>query len=328
MSLKRIGLTAVLSLIASWAGGAPALAETPAEKPKESDDAPTFVRLLRDDDGEPLAFQTAVVRYVPADGKNEGLVVDLIGAVHVADKKYYDRLNESFKWYDALLYELVAREEDVPRRDDEGRLKERRGFSMIMALQQGMKGMLELEHQLQHINYEADNFVHADMTPEQFARSMRRRKESFLSLFLKMMKVQMESQQGQTMSDAELIAMLLSKQRAVQMKRLFAEQLAQMGGGIEALQGPEGSTLITERNKKALEVLRREMDAGKKRIGIFYGAGHLADMQQRLIKDFGLKRDKEKWLEAWNLRLPAGAKKQMRKKSPLEAALEALLPAP
>ena len=32
-------------------------------------------------------------------------------------------------------------------------------------LQNGMKDMLELEHQLQHIDYHKDNFVHADMSP-------------------------------------------------------------------------------------------------------------------------------------------------------------------
>ncbi|MEQ8786120.1 MAG: hypothetical protein RIC55_07465 [Pirellulaceae bacterium] len=330
MHLKRIGLTAVLSMIASWAGGPGALAETPAEKPEVEGDASSFVRLLRDEAGEPVAFETAVARYVPADGKNEGLTVDLIAAVHVGDKKYYDRLNESFKAYDALLYELVAREEDVPKRDKEGRLRERPGFSVIMALQQGVKSVLELEHQLSHINYEADNFVHADMTPAEFNRSMRDRKESFFSMFLRMMKAQLETQQGgETMSDAEVIAMLLSKDRAVQMKRAFAEQIEDLDGGMAALEGPEGSTIITERNKKALEVLDREIKAGKQRIGIFYGAGHLADMEKRLAEEFGLKKDKQQWLEAWNLRLPAEADKEMaRKKSPLEAALEALLPKP
>jgi hypothetical protein len=67
------------------------------------------------------------------------------------------------------------------------------------------------------------------------------------------------------------------------------------------LYGPEGSTIITERNKKALEVLDREMKRGKRKLAIFYGAGHLPDFEARLKKDFKLKRQNQRWLEAWKL---------------------------
>jgi hypothetical protein len=48
-------------------------------------------------------------------------------------------------------------------------------------------------------------------------------------------------------------------------------------------------------------VLQKEIDKGHKRIGVFYGAGHLPDMEQRLADDFGLKRAGETWLVAWDL---------------------------
>ena len=66
--------------------------------------------------------------------------------------------------------------------------------------------------------------------------------------------------------------------------------------------GPEGSTLITERNKRALEVLRKQQAAGKHKLGVFYGAGHLSDMHKRLVEEFGLKPIGIVWLEAWDLR--------------------------
>jgi hypothetical protein len=71
---------------------------------------------------------------------------------------------------------------------------------------------------------------------------------------------------------------------------------------LAALSGDDGSsTLITERNKKALQVLRRELDAGKKRIAIFYGAGHLPDMEARLIRDFRAERQQTEWIVGWDL---------------------------
>jgi hypothetical protein len=48
-------------------------------------------------------------------------------------------------------------------------------------------------------------------------------------------------------------------------------------------------------------VLKNQLAQGKKKIGIFYGAGHLSDMDTRLRKDFGLKPVSINWLTAWNL---------------------------
>jgi hypothetical protein len=65
--------------------------------------------------------------------------------------------------------------------------------------------------------------------------------------------------------------------------------------------GEKGSVIISERNKKALSVLKKQLAAGKKEVGIFYGAGHLGDMDQRLRKEFHLKPESIIWLTAWNL---------------------------
>jgi hypothetical protein len=85
------------------------------------------------------------------------------------------------------------------------------------------------------------------------------------------------------------------------MKVAMAEQFDQMEGQLDILDGPEGSTILTERNRKAFEVLDRELKAGKKKIGVFYGAAHLPDMEKRLLSDFGLKRSGERWVSAWSL---------------------------
>jgi len=59
--------------------------------------------------------------------------------------------------------------------------------------------------------------------------------------------------------------------------------------------------LITERNRAALKVLRDQLNAGKKDLAIFYGAGHLADMDERLREDFGFEPVSITWLTAWDL---------------------------
>ena len=279
----------------------PSAKKTPAKKADKQDE-PLFVRLLRDEHDTPTALQTATVRFVAPEAERQGLVVDLIGVVHIGEKEYYERLNEQFKQYDAVLYELVA---PPGTRVPKGGAKSKHPVGQ---LQQLMKNVLELDFQLDHIDYHQQNFQHADMSPEDFAKSMADRNESFFELFLKMMAqgmVQQSKKGGGGTSDAELLMALFDRNRALALKRLVAEQFEDLDGAMSALDGPEGSTLLTERNKKALEVLKQDIDGGQKRLAIFYGAGHMPDMAERLESEFGLKREgKEEWLTAWNMVSP------------------------
>lgn len=261
--------------------------------------APKFLRLERDGKDVPISLQTAVVRYVPAETGANVSTVDLIGAVHIGEKSYYDELNKLFEQYDVVLYELVAPPGTrIPKGAQPGN-------HPIAVLQGGMKDVLELEHQLEYIDYSRANLVHADMSPEEFSKSMADRGESMWSMMFRMMGEGMARQAAAQANgrsfDAELLLALFDPRRATALKRVLAEQFEEMGGTSAALDGPTGSTIITERNKVAFKQLAKEVEAGKKRIGVFYGAGHLPDMEKRLIADFKLKRDQQQWLTAWHL---------------------------
>ncbi len=82
----------------------------------------------------------------------------------------------------------------------------------------------------------------------------------------------------------------------------MAKQFEAMESLLVGLSGPDGSTLITERNKRALEVLDRQIDAGKRKMAVFYGAGHLSDMHKRLLTRQHMVPVKITWIDAWNLR--------------------------
>jgi hypothetical protein len=262
-----------------------------------------WVRLHYDEKGKIVGMQTAIVRYTAAPAAGvayPGVVVDLVGAVHVGDVAYYQQLNEYFKQYDALLYELVAPVGTVVERGRGASNSHPVGF-----LQNGMKNLLDLDHQLEEIDYTCPNFVHADMTPDQFAKAMRDRKESFLQMYFKLMSHAMEHQSEMAASgeslDFELFAALFSKDRPRRLKTALAKQLSEMESLMVSFGGDEGSVIITERNKMALKVLKEQLTAGKKNLGIFYGAGHLNDMDERLRKDFGLSPVSITWMTAWNL---------------------------
>ncbi|MEX2560202.1 MAG: hypothetical protein WD403_09825 [Pirellulales bacterium] len=263
----------------------------------EASASSAFLRLVRNEEGKPTAMETAIVRYVAPDAQREGLCVDLIGVVHIGEAEYYQQLNRQFEQYDALLYELVAPEGTrVPK-------GAKNTGNPVGALQTGMKNILELDYQLEFIDYQRDNFVHADMSPDDFARSMNERGESIWAMMFRMMgqSIAQQNKDPNRSVDAELLLALFDRNRALALKRIMAEQFQDLEGAMSAINGPDGSTIITERNKKALEVLARQIEDGKKRLAIFYGAGHMPDMEKRLLTDFGLKRQDEQWLKAWDL---------------------------
>lgn len=298
-------LLAVLMGLIPKAVAQPAIAEKPKSADQETH-AEEWVRLAVDENKKPLALEVAIVRYVDkrdAD-KNPAKVtkyVDLIGAVHVGDLGYYQELNRRFGGYDALLYELIAPEGTVVERG--------RGTSSVHplgALQNGMKSVLELEHQLEKIDYTRPNFVHADLSPDEFMQSMQDKNESFLQLLIRMMGqgIVQQSQQAAAneSTDLDFFMAIMAKDRARQLKIVMAKQFSAMESMLNGLSGPDGSTIITERNKRALEVLRQQQTAGKRKLGIFYGAGHLPDMHERLLEEFGMQPIATVWLEAWDLR--------------------------
>lgn len=264
-----------------------------------------WIRLERTDAKRPSALQTAVVRYRPAAGNANGPTVDLIAAIHVGDETYYEGLNEEFKQYDALLYELVApKGTKIPKG---GKASSNSG---VGALQNGLKSLLNLEHQLEKVDYTPENFVHADMSPEEFSKKMEERDESFFKLFLRIMVEGManQNQPAATFSDTDLLVALFSKDRTNKLKMMMAEQFAGMESMMVSLGGPDGSTIITERNKVALEVLKTELAQGRQKVGIFYGAGHMNDMDQRLRNEFKLVPTETRWLTAWDLNAKPAAK--------------------
>jgi hypothetical protein len=267
-----------------------------------------FLRVIRTDKGIVTGMETSIARYVPSDEKKKGPVVDLISAVHVGEKAYYKALDKAFEDYDVVLYELVAPEGTrVPKGGGE-----RRG--VVSGIQGGMKDILALEFQLEQVDYTKKNLVHADMSPDQFATAMKDRGESMASMLFKMMGASMAMQsemqaKGQGGAEMEmLLALFDPTNRALKLKRAMAVQFENMDNLSVMFGGKDGSTIIEGRNAAALEVLKKQIADGKQKIGIFYGGGHMPDLQKRLVKDFGMKFEKEDWLEAWSMPEPVAKK--------------------
>mgnify|MGYP000275626149 CR=1 FL=1 len=305
--MKKLFAAIAITLLTTLAPsrGEVAQAAAPSTQPTTTQ----FVRFMEDKQGGGI-LETAAVAYLR---KADGVSVTLIGAVHIADAEYFAGLNESFDHYDALLYEMVKPKDAAPTADDVKKKRKSKGMiGWVGPMQKFMQENLDLAFQLESIKYDGrPNFVHADLDADTFMAMQEERNEGFMKLFIRAYKAEYKKQKaGQRTAAQEitpfhlLAALKAGDDRPRQLKMLFARQLGNIEGQMEIFEGPNGSVIITERNKKCLEVMDAEIAAGKKNIGIFYGAGHFPDMEARMI-GMGFRRVGQTWRTAWNLNPPA-----------------------
>ncbi|HZK82941.1 MAG TPA: hypothetical protein VFC46_17795 [Humisphaera sp.] len=278
--------------------------------------APAKYMRFTDDGHAGGKFETAVVTFKNKDG----VTVRLVGAIHVGERAYYQALNKSFEGDDAVLYELVkAKDAGIPQPGQ-------RSDNPISQFQHMLKDVLNLDFQLDDIDYGKPNFVHADMDAETFAKMQQERGETFEMLMLKQVIKAFTQGDDENKPAAEqtpdtdklvdtVIQVLTRPDMERQIKLAVAKQLDTIEASAMGLDNPDGSVILTERNKVALKVLEKTIANGQKRISIFYGAAHMPDMTTRL-KDMGFTPVKVEWNTAWDLTIrpdqPSGAEKLLK----------------
>lgn len=258
--------------------------------------APEFARIDHDADKRPRALQMSIASYVPSAG--DGLLqIDLVGAIHIGDPAYYADLNERFRDYDVLLYELIAPEGGF----SSNRLEERKGI--LSSTQVAMTKMLDLSFQLDEVNYDAANFVHADLSPGELRASMEERGESlyvyFWRLFFATMNEYAKDPLG--LRDMQMLSGMLASGQDDSFKVMIAYEMTNLDSVQDVLGDDSSNAVIGARNQRAIDVLKREIEAGARRIGIFYGVAHMPDMEERLLDQLDLSWESTDWVDAWQL---------------------------
>jgi hypothetical protein len=99
---------------------------------------------------------------------------------------------------------------------------------------------------------------------------------------------------------AKILEILCRKDSAPELKRLVGREFDQVERLMEGIESAGGTVIIGERNRLALQVLETEVAKGKRKIGIFYGAAHMPDMEHKL-EEKGFIRKATDWLTAWDL---------------------------
>ncbi len=250
-----------------------------------------FIRVKEND--KLAKLQTAVLGY-----EKDGMRVDLVGAIHLADRRYYEFLNKHFEKYEVLLFEMVGGERLGKGQDlvIEEEPAEEHALAGLHHLYVSMEKALGLVGQSAVIDYAAENFVHADLTMAEFEALQKERGESLLGFMIQVgMKSERPSKEPNTL---RLMRGILSG-RSDLVKLEMMQTMAAGDQQIDSLAGE--NVIISDRNAKCLEVLEGQIAEGHKKLGVFYGAAHFPDLEKRL-EEMGFKKVSTKWLTAWRVK--------------------------
>lgn len=336
----------------------------PAEQFLQNNSIADFMRFVKRekdfnfDDGDGRGgscseLQTAVVTYrkkFPWSLFPPFIQVDLVSTIHIADKEYFTTLQKELENYDCVLYEMVAsreslesRKNSLSRKKHSKKLKASRsqGFNILGFIQRQMARLLVLEFQLDCLDYEAENWYHADLDFETFellqmekgenlftfARDMTLKSTKALALAtsipedldpwrsrllwasraLPMPLVGLViigsvcADVGSPASEFPELEALLRLDFGAAMKVFLAKRLTSEFTQVTA-EVEEKSVIIGERNRAATEALRRAIKEGQSKIAILYGGGHMPDLGRRLREEFGLVPSRVQWVTAWSIK--------------------------
>ena len=272
--------------------------ETYSPAVEESQSNSRFVRFVEGAEQWQGRLQTSIATY-----ENEsGVTLSLVSAVHMADERYYDTLNDYFQSQDAVLYELVAEPDQRPAFDETAAGPG--AGSPVSMMQRAMARFLKVSFQLEQIDYTQANFRHADVSPAQLNEIMQSKNENSFSMFLSLALAQSVSQtNSRPESELGSLAMLramMTPQRDAVAKYLLAKELSSAELSALSAELEAQLTILGDRNRAALRVLKASLKEPQVRqLSIFYGAAHMPGIERAIVGGFGFKKVGEQWLDAW-----------------------------
>ncbi len=302
----------------------------------EAEDVPQdgeHLRYAKASRGKAGGLDIAITEFRHPDG---GPTVALVGVVHVADPHYFDVMQAELDRYEVVLYEGVKPEHQT---DAEWQQSFTEGGDAAQ-LQRDLAGWFGFEYQLDAIDYTRENFVHADMSLEDFVAAGG---AEFMPGIERKAPKPVEKDDETTddddatpqapapasdAADAEMVEQVeaigaqvrstwsmvkafgdvaLGKPGPLRSmaRKMFAETMGTTDIGRALEMRPGFSQLILiDRNKVVMERLKQVLPTTKASIAIFYGAAHMDDLQERLLEELGYERTGGRWLRAWAIRPP------------------------
>jgi hypothetical protein len=274
-----------------------------------------------------VELQVAVRKLVPTNGT--GPVIWLSGASHIGETNYYAQLQKHLDTQALVLFEGIhagktsatnaAPEKTAPAAAKAPTAEPAAKSGERTSLQKDLAESLGLVFQLEAINYRGTNFRNSDLSVHELKELMdkddepaapdspkeRRKNEAFDHLI--------KAMEGNSLFGTLLKAgfKLVGGNPKLQatVKLALIEALGGIRGDLSRMKSlPEDvqrlmEVLIQSRNDAVLKDLRAELKrtAPPASISVFYGAGHMDDLERRIRREFGYRADSDLWLPAFTV---------------------------
>lgn len=270
-----------------------------------------------------LALQVAVREMTGP--KKRMPAIYLVGVTHLGESNYYAAIQERLDRFQVVLYEGIG---DAPR-DPARKLDEQEAANLQVRLARA----LGLRFQLEAIRYDRPHFKNADISYEELNLIWRGEKRPAPSArWPSAVSAALAGAEGAASGSlSEGMDELLGIMDGSSFMGVLAHTLVQLVAAsprlqatvkvvlIEAMGAIEGDLaevasvpeewqalmhfLIRERNQIVLAEVRRLL--AEKRpaatIAVFYGAGHMHDLEARLTAELGYRPVRDEWLSAFSL---------------------------
>jgi hypothetical protein len=280
-----------------------------------------YLRTVDDKGGARILEVTARTLVSP---KKDGPRVTLLGVSHLGNATYYEKIQKKLDDADLVLFEGVGfGDEGTPKKKVEGE------SSAVSELQLSLARSMGLVFQLEAIRYDRAHFRNSDISSEALLARLqgdparhpgkdgRTGKDDVNG---KSEKGNLQSRElMKALSGNSFVFNFLGKAlsffgkdpkfRAL-MKLAIVETLGSIEGDVSRLAEASGPgmekfmrVLLEDRNAIVFRDLRKVLK-GKNppnSIVVFYGAAHMPDLENRLVRKLGFRPDGDEWLEAFGV---------------------------
>lgn len=331
-TLAAAGATPFALAQSSSAPPAAAATAAPAQK------VPAYTRAEKAADGTTTGIQTAIRTFAPASG--DGPTVHLVAVTHIGEAEYYRDLQTFLDRQTVVLFEgIKVAAGDVPPSPPATAAptpaapaaKANGEQGSTVALQTRLSRALGVRFQLEAVDYRRAHFRNSDLTWKEMER-LAGQSGAGTTEQLSQMKTLLSGGGGAAGSPLAMVASLLGQVEtnpavAQMFRRVLVTALADPEAmakiqataaaasanppkdGAAAAAPPKptpgqlNNILIAERNKavvKDLSATLPKLGRGSS-VALFYGAAHMADMEQRLVKELGYREAADappRWLTA------------------------------
>ncbi len=228
------------------------------------------------------SLQAASKSFVASNGS--GPKITLLSALHISEPGYYKEIQRRLNAADVVLYEFASDPADFLE-------QQRRGLQVEISpfLVRGAKA-LGLSLQLRSIDYTQPHFVHADTTVSPI---------NDISDLFNSSAVSAESNPNSTL---ETVLQKAEQMGATSARNFIALIMVKLLDPSRDAPSAKDQSIIFSRNDIVLERLRENLVglSDGQEIVIFYGAGHMQDLEASLVK-MGYRLNSTDWLQAFSL---------------------------